>query len=68
MSGWIQATMQILLLLPLAPPKKFILLSKFDQKNQKVITKSYFFGLKLYNLNFIASQVSSNIQMLNPSQ
>ena len=34
------------LLLPLAPPKKFILLSKFDQKNQKVITKSYFLWLK----------------------
>ena len=30
------------LLLPLAPPKKFILLSKFDQKNQKFNTKSSF--------------------------
>ena len=34
------------LLLPLAPPKKFILLSKFDQKNQKFITKSSFLWLK----------------------
>ena len=33
-------------LLPLAPPKKFILLSKFDQKNQKFITKSSFLWLK----------------------
>ena len=33
-------------LLPLAPPKKFILLSKFDQKNQKFIAKSCFSWLK----------------------
>ena len=33
-------------LLPLAPPKKFILLSKFDQNNQKIFTKSSFLWLK----------------------
>ena len=56
------------LILPEAPRKKFILLSKFDKKNQKIITKTSFIGLKLYNFNFIASLVSSNIQTLNPSQ
>ena len=56
------------LMLPEAPRKKFILLSKFDKKNQKNIIKTSFFGLKLYKSNFIASLVSSNIQMLNPSQ
>ena len=32
------------LLLPLAPPKKFILCSGFDNKGQTNLTKSSFFG------------------------
>ena len=57
------------LILPKDPRKKFILLSKFDKKKiKKLSLKVRFFGLKLYNFNFIASQLFRNIQMPNPSQ
>ena len=52
------------LILPEAPPKKFILCSGFD-KICKKNNKSSFFALKPHNFNFIASQISCNVQMIH---
>ena len=54
------------LILPEAPRKKFILCSGFDKICKKKPLKVCFFALKRHNFNFIASEVSCNVQMIHP--
>ena len=48
--------------------KKFILFTGFDKISKKIPIKVRFYALKLHNFNFITSQVSCNVPMLNASQ
>ena len=55
------------LILAEARQKKFILCSGFDKIcKKKIPLKVRFFALKLHNFEFIASQISYNVQIINP--
>jgi hypothetical protein len=54
------------LILPEAPRKNSFCVVDLTKFAKKIPLKVRFFALKLHNFNFIASQVSCNVQMIHP--